>query len=159
MSMKERAWPPRTQWDSMHRGEDCPMCAQRVERAEVDDYGYTIAEMPSGALRLAIDQFVLGYSVLVCNQHGPEPYSLSDEDGAAFMRDVTVAGRAIERAFSTDKMNFLILGNAVPHLHCHFIPRYHGDPEPGRPLLTGPTEVRVSDAEYRDRVARIRAGL
>ncbi|MFL5929545.1 MAG: HIT domain-containing protein [Gaiellaceae bacterium] len=31
------------------------------------------------------------------------------------------------------KLNLQILGNAVPHLHTHVVPRYLDDPEPERP--------------------------
>lgn len=31
-------------------------------------------------------------------------------------------------------MNFQTLGNALPHLHTHIVPRYIGDPAPGEPL-------------------------
>jgi len=31
-------------------------------------------------------------------------------------------------------MNYQTLGNAVPHLHTHLVPRFAQDPAPGRPL-------------------------
>jgi diadenosine tetraphosphate (Ap4A) HIT family hydrolase len=39
-------------------------------------------------------------------------------------------GQALETVFKPLKMNFEILGNAVPHLHGHIVPRYYGDPAP-----------------------------
>jgi diadenosine tetraphosphate (Ap4A) HIT family hydrolase len=39
------------------------------------------------------------------------------------------------------KVNYMLLGNSVPHLHTHVFPRYPDDPAPGGPLsweaLTG----------------------
>jgi diadenosine tetraphosphate (Ap4A) HIT family hydrolase len=32
------------------------------------------------------------------------------------------------------KMNWLSLGNSVPHLHVHLIPRYADDAHPGGPI-------------------------
>ena len=32
------------------------------------------------------------------------------------------------------KMNYMTLGNTVPHLHTHVVPRYQGDPAPGGPI-------------------------
>jgi diadenosine tetraphosphate (Ap4A) HIT family hydrolase len=32
------------------------------------------------------------------------------------------------------KMNLLTLGNWVPHLHTHVVPRYQDDPVPGGPI-------------------------
>ena len=43
-------------------------------------------------------------------------------------------GQALQTVFNPLKMNFNILGNAVPHLHAHILPRYYGDPEPHRPI-------------------------
>ncbi|HSR24239.1 MAG TPA: HIT domain-containing protein, partial [Candidatus Eisenbacteria bacterium] len=31
-------------------------------------------------------------------------------------------------------LNYQILGNAVPHVHVHVVPRYPDDAAPGRPL-------------------------
>jgi diadenosine tetraphosphate (Ap4A) HIT family hydrolase len=39
-------------------------------------------------------------------------------------------GRAIEAAFSPVKLNYNVLGNSVPHLHTHIVPRYADDPRP-----------------------------
>jgi diadenosine tetraphosphate (Ap4A) HIT family hydrolase len=41
---------------------------------------------------------------------------------------------AVERHFRPVKLNYQLLGNAVPHLHTHLVPRYADDPAPGRPL-------------------------
>lgn len=32
------------------------------------------------------------------------------------------------------KVNYNILGNSVPHLHTHIVPRYADDPRPGWPF-------------------------
>jgi diadenosine tetraphosphate (Ap4A) HIT family hydrolase len=70
------------------------------------------------------------------------------------------AARALERVFQPVKMNFLMLGNAIPHLHCHLIPRFYGDAAPGRPLLPDDLdEVRLSLEEYEQRASLIRAAL
>ena len=36
-----------------------------------------------------------------------------------------------------DKMNYELLGNAMPHLHWHLVPRYVTDPMWGRPIWPG----------------------
>lgn len=60
-------------------------------------------------------------------------------DQQAFFRDLVEAAQALDAAFGPTKMNVEILGNSVPHLHCHLVPRYYGDPAPGRPMPTGAT--------------------
>jgi hypothetical protein len=41
---------------------------------------------------------------------------------------------ALERHYRPVKLNLQMLGNAVPHLHTHLLPRFAADPAPGRPL-------------------------
>jgi len=39
--------------------------------------------------------------------------------------------RAVEAEFAPVKLNLFTLGNRVPHLHTHVVPRYLDDPAPG----------------------------
>jgi diadenosine tetraphosphate (Ap4A) HIT family hydrolase len=58
------------------------------------------------------------------------------------------------------KLNYLILGNQVPHLHAHIQPRFYGDPYPGRPVRGRPDQPSpLSPEQYRAQIARIRAAL
>ena len=43
-------------------------------------------------------------------------------------------GRAVRTRFNPIKLNYLTLGNTVPHLHTHVVPRYPNDPAPGGPI-------------------------
>jgi diadenosine tetraphosphate (Ap4A) HIT family hydrolase len=45
-----------------------------------------------------------------------------------------IVGRALERALEPVKLNYNVLGNSVPHLHVHVIPRYAEDPRPEWPF-------------------------
>lgn len=149
------SWPDRARWNAMRAGARCPMCDPI---ADMDEHGFTVARLAGSVLRLARNQFSAGYCVLICTEHAPEPYSLPDP--SAYLGEMSRCGAALERAFGADKMNFLILGNAVPHLHTHLIPRYVGDPAPGAPYLPEHTApVELTEVEYADRVARIRAVL
>ena len=40
----------------------------------------------------------------------------------------------LQRHYRPLKMNYEVLGNALPHLHTHLVPRYLDDPAPGRPF-------------------------
>jgi diadenosine tetraphosphate (Ap4A) HIT family hydrolase len=40
----------------------------------------------------------------------------------------------VTAAFKPVKVNYFTLGNTVPHLHTHIVPRYAGDAAPGGPL-------------------------
>jgi diadenosine tetraphosphate (Ap4A) HIT family hydrolase len=67
-------------------------------------------------------------------RHVVEPTELSDEEAAVYGREVLTVGRALETAFSAVKLNYNVLGNWVPHLHTHIVPRYADDPRPGWPF-------------------------
>jgi diadenosine tetraphosphate (Ap4A) HIT family hydrolase len=159
--MNQGRWMPRERWDALVRGEGCPLCEAMEATELVDAYGTTIADLGVSRLRLAANQFSPGYCVLICARHVREPYDLADGERAAFFEDMMRAARALERVYQPTKMNFEIMGNAVPHLHCHIVPRYYGDPVPGRPLrldLPEQTTLLAAD-EYAGSVERIRAAL
>jgi len=122
----------------------------------LDPYGLTIVELRTSVFRLCTDQFSAGYSVVICKRHVVEPTELPPDEQSGFWADVVTAGRAVQSAFGVDKMNYLMLGNDQPHLHCHLVPRRHGDPGAGRPWL--PAQPQFVPAEVlADRAARIRA--
>jgi diadenosine tetraphosphate (Ap4A) HIT family hydrolase len=58
-------------------------------------------------------------------------------------------------------MNYNILGNGVPHLHVHIIPRYFTDSAPHRPIDPTPQghEVYLSAAAYTERITLIQAHI
>ncbi len=56
-------------------------------------------------------------------------------------------------------MNYQILGNAVPHLHCHIVPRYFGDPAPGRPLEPWAQTHLLQPALYERIISDLTAAL
>jgi diadenosine tetraphosphate (Ap4A) HIT family hydrolase len=47
---------------------------------------------------------------------------------------VLEVARAIEVHLHPVKVNYNVLGNSVPHLHTHIVPRYADDPRPGWPF-------------------------
>jgi diadenosine tetraphosphate (Ap4A) HIT family hydrolase len=76
-----------------------------------------------------------GLSVVVWRgRHVAEPTELSDAEAGAYGREVLQVGRAIEAAFQPVKLNYNLLGNTMPHLHTHVVPRYADDPRPGWPF-------------------------
>src|SRR5260370_26957857 len=153
-----KAWRPREGWDALVRGEGCPLCAEvAAVLASADEYA--IADLAMSRLWLAENQWIAGYCVLVCTRHVREPYELPREECERFFEDLMQAARAIERVLQPAKMNFEILGNAVPPLHCHIIPRYYGDPAPGRPINFSEQERRLSSAEAAARVQLLRSAL
>jgi diadenosine tetraphosphate (Ap4A) HIT family hydrolase len=76
-----------------------------------------------------------GYAYVIWRgRHVAEPTELSDVEASGYWSEVLLVARAIERLYTPCKMNYQLLGNAVPHLHAHLVPRYLDDPAPGKPL-------------------------
>jgi len=55
-------------------------------------------------------------------------WKLFRDEFTAFMAEARQAARAIAGAFRPDLMNYASLGNVMPHLHWHLVPRYRTDP-------------------------------
>ncbi len=159
MASEPNGWMPQAQWDALVRGEQCPLCRAYHAGAWIDAYGSTIADLLVSRLRLAANQWVPGYCVLMCATHVREPYHLPVAARTQFFEDLLRAAQALEQVFQPVKMNITLLGNAIPHLHAHLIPRYYGDPAPGMPIDPGAQEVWLTPAAYAERVRLIQAAL
>lgn len=148
-------------WDALIRGDSCPLCDWIRSAKPEDDHGIAIADLPYSHLFLAKNQFVRGYCVLICHRHVIEPFELTPEERVHYFDDLATVGRALQKAFNADKMNYNLLGNVIPHLHTHILPRYFTDSAPNRPIDPGLKghEVYLSPEEYAERINLIRSYL
>jgi diadenosine tetraphosphate (Ap4A) HIT family hydrolase len=92
-----------------------------------------------------------GYSVVIWRgRHVAEPTELSEEEAGQYWLELLEAGRRLERHLQPVKINYDILGNSLPHLHAHVIPRYADDPKPGWPFpFPDGDPGQVDEAEFR----------
>ena len=130
--MSNSGWPD--DWDERKAGVDCPLCAGLGSDTE-RDHSVLVASLPSSEVRLERRSRLPGYCIVVWRHgHVTEPTELDAEAASAYWSDVLAVARAIEAEFQPVKMNLLTLGNWVPHLHTHVLPRYPDDPAPGGPI-------------------------
>jgi diadenosine tetraphosphate (Ap4A) HIT family hydrolase len=133
----------------------CPMC-ERV-REEGDDF---IADLGVSRAYLNPDQFFPGWVFVVLRRHATELYELSAAERAVLIEDVSRMAEALARVYRPVKMNYELLGNQVPHIHWHLIPRLAGDPDPRWPVWRVPHEPgRLAPEDMRGRVRAIREAL
>ena len=64
----------------------------------------------------------------------PSLPELNEEEAHGYWRDLLIVGRTLEDVLRPVKTNYNMLGNSVPHLHTHIVPRYADDPRPGWPF-------------------------
>lgn len=78
-------------------------------------------------LVLARDDDYPGFCRVVWKRHVAEMTDLEAFDRRHFMSVVFAAETALRATAGPDKINLASLGNMVPHLHWHIIPRWRDD--------------------------------
>src|SRR2546427_10837844 len=104
-------------------------------------------ESRTSVAKLNPDQAFEGYTFLTLKWHEEELYKLADKDRKQFLEDMSLAANALSKPLKPDKMNYELLGNSMPHLHWHLIPRHTSHPLRGRPIWAGNRRRKGWDAE------------
>jgi diadenosine tetraphosphate (Ap4A) HIT family hydrolase len=109
------------------------MCSQ--DRPDEDEYGIRIDAGRYSDAYLQRVSWQLGYTIVMWRgRHVAEPTELGDQEASGYWLESLRVAAALQRYYQPVKMNYQTLGNAVPHLHTHLVPRFAHDPAPGRPL-------------------------
>ena len=99
-----------------------------------------------------------GFLRVILNAHVREMTDLPAGDRQALMRVVFAAESALREVMAPDKVNLASLGNVVPHLHWHVIPRFADDPHFPNPVW-GERKRGAPHAAPPDLGARLAAAL
>jgi diadenosine tetraphosphate (Ap4A) HIT family hydrolase len=97
-----------------------------------------------------------GLCRVIWNAHVAEMSDLSDDERMRVMTAVNIVERAMRRVLVPDKINLASLGNQVPHVHWHVIPRFTNDSRFPLPIWA-PRQRTVSEVLLSKR--RIQATL
>ncbi len=137
---------------------NCWMCQSLREPENLVFY-----ESKVSVAKLNPDQAFEGYTFLTLKWHEEELFNLGDKDRKLFLEDMSTVASLLSRAFRPDKMNYELLGNSMPHLHWHLIPRYTADPMWGRPIWAGSRRRRRLNEEgyglLRQKIEAVAASL
>jgi len=136
-----------------------PRCTQTCEAvflaAEL-----RIAELSVSTAFLYPDQAFRGRCLLTLREHYTELFQLTPAVRTALMEDVSRIAEALFRALNPIKMNYDLLGNLVPHIHWHVIPRFREDGMYPKPTWAGqPAPITLGATERDALIARIRQDL
>jgi diadenosine tetraphosphate (Ap4A) HIT family hydrolase len=143
-----RTWPE--DWESRKQGVGCPFCTDLSSRS-----------FHSGRISEALLErhaIATGHTAVVFRgRHVAALTDLTADELAEYWLDIQEVARAIERVFKPCHVNYQLLGNIVPHLHVHVVPRYLDDSAPQRPLPwnTAP----VSEEDFGRRVRELRDAM
>lgn len=133
----------------------CTACAGEWPRTDhwIADFGLTQAYLHD-------DQFFPGWTVLVLTRHATELFDLTKEERSGLIEEVAEVALALTMAFEPVKINYELLGNQLPHIHWHIIPRLADDPAPREAVWTVRHEPkRLASNDLQERLSRIRSHL
>ena len=148
-------------WDSLAAGVGCPFDGERPESNEHWD---KVAQLSTSTLYLHKIQTYRGYSLLVYDgPHATRLDQLPRDAANAFMSDLIRVQRAMAEVLKPDHVNLELLGNAIPHLHWHVVPRYKADPRWGSPIWMSDVQlmprVVLSEADRTSLIIGLRSAL
>ncbi len=106
-------------------------------------------EFPQSIVVLGSWQFFEGYCIAVSRHHVRELYELETAVRHAFVDEVARLAHALAKTFEPRKLNVEMLGNQVPHLHCHLFPRYRRDPDHLKPVWVALDRAEQDPVERR----------
>lgn len=153
--MGKTMWPE--EFFAWRVGDGCPMCDR--ERDEEDDWGARFFAGEFSDAYLQRRPISPGYTVVIFRgRHVADLSDFADEEVAGYATEVRTVGRLVSDVFEPLHLNYQLLGNAVPHVHTHVVPRYLDDPAPGGPLPSSlfSDAPELPAAEFASQLARLR---
>jgi diadenosine tetraphosphate (Ap4A) HIT family hydrolase len=153
---------------SISARQGCPLCDRLRTIAEGRD-PWLIAELRETRVVLGDNQGCRGWCVLILKSHDEHVAALSPQRRRDLWEDVCDVAAAIRRVFphsgvasGPPRINYECLGNLVPHIHWHVIPRHADDPEPAKAVWGWPEERlrgTLSDEERRALAGQLREAM
>lgn len=102
---------------------NCVLCKDELKPEE----GQLIWRGDDCRVILVNDPDLPGFCRVIWNRHMAEMTDLSYGEREHLMTLVFAVEEAIRHVMHPDKVNIAALGNMVPHIHWHIIPRYQDD--------------------------------
>lgn len=100
--------------------KDCVLC-QPLQNEEL------LVQGEKWRVILAAETTYPGFCRVIWQDHIAEMTDLKERDREELMRVVWLVEKAIRDVMAPEKINLASLGNMVPHLHWHVIPRFSDD--------------------------------
>lgn len=119
-----------------------------------------IADLGLSKAYLHEDQFFPGWTVVVFKRHATELFHLAPTERIQLMEEVNRVAKTLAQLYDARKINYELLGNQLPHIHWHVIPRLPADPAPLEPVWRVAHDVGpVAPADLQQQIQRIQARL
>lgn len=122
--------------------ENCPLCDTVA--------GTLIWQNPSCRVVLVDDPDYPGFCRVIWRDHVKEMSDLPSSLQLYFMRIVFLVEEALRQTLQPNKINLASLGNVVPHLHWHIIPRFKDDKHFPNPIWADATQPSTTTVQQID---------
>lgn len=127
-------------------------CMYCVPNENLDKLMMPVCELETTTLYLFRDQTYLGRCAIALNDHISNFCELDDHTAEAFARDMKRTVSALSRIFSPDKINMGFYSDKLPHLHCHFAPKYKDGPDFGSTFTLKVLPPHIMPDEWYDEI-------
>ncbi len=115
-----------------------------------------IADLGLSKVYLHEDQFFSGWAVVVFQRHATELFQLAPDERGQLIEEVNRVAEISATVHRAKKMNYELLGNQLPHIHWHIIPRLAGDPAPLEPVWRVPhSPLLLTGAALHEAISRL----
>ncbi len=108
---------------------NCPACSEAWPRPD-----HHLTDLGLSKVYLHDDQFFPGWTVVVFQRHVTELFHLAPTERSQLMEEVNLIAKTLAQTYQARKINYELLGNQLPHIHWHLIPRLATDPNPLEPV-------------------------
>ena len=130
---------------------NCVLCKNELK----PDEGQLIWRGDDCRVILVNDPDLPGFCRVIWNRHVAEMTDLSYGERDHIMALVFAVEEAVRHVMNPDKVNIASLGNMVPHIHWHVIPRFKDDAFfPGSAWSKKTQETKESTLEVRRKKAQ-----
>jgi diadenosine tetraphosphate (Ap4A) HIT family hydrolase len=134
-------------------------CLYCLKNETLDKLMIKICDLETSQLFLFKEQSHSGRCNVVYKDHGVEFHELNNDQRNAFMNDVAKTANAIAKVFNPSKINYGAYADTISHLHFHVVPKYKDGYGFGSVFEMNPQKTYLSDLEYEEIVAKIKAAL
>lgn len=114
-----------TEWAALTDPVGCGMCADA--HVDENEHSLLVASTATTHVRFARNQAHPGYCLVILREHVTDLGDLAPDQFTRFWTDVQRAGNMIASVYEPQKIDYLVMGHRMPHLHCHVFPQHSTD--------------------------------
>lgn len=134
---------------------ECIYCTDFEKR---DSLMIKICDLPKSEVFLLRDQWHPGRCVVAYKGHKTEYFHLTAEENQVYFAEIAQVAKAVDAIYHPDKINYMTLGDEMPHIHVHVVPKKR-DQESWNGYFNGRPKAFLTDEEYQTVVENLKSEI